>query len=208
MVGGGYPARVDRQQRLQDLHLRPALPEAAFGILDRRRNLVGNSGGPVITTPAATALGRTQKYTKSSLLERDTSRDWDSRPGADDQQNNRHRDREDQADSILRRLCALQPLSRTDSTWSAANGTLFVLREPAVRPNAEDSHVQVTPYCEGPGVDASSGLGANFRQCGVLSPPPVLPPATSPGAAGVGAGAHRWRCNERAHGCPFLPTAW
>ena len=39
----------------------------------------------------------------------------------------------------------------------------FVLREPAVRPNAEDSHVQVTPYCEGPGVDASSGLGANFR---------------------------------------------
>ena len=36
LVGGRHPARVYRQQRLQDLHLRPAVPEAAVGPLRGR----------------------------------------------------------------------------------------------------------------------------------------------------------------------------
>ena len=36
LVGRRHPARVDRQQRLQDLHLRPAVPEAAVGPLRGR----------------------------------------------------------------------------------------------------------------------------------------------------------------------------
>ncbi len=67
--GGRHPARIDRQQRLQDLHLRPAVPEAAVGPVrggggeaDRRRRACGRgpdrSGRAPVLRAEAGAVGR------------------------------------------------------------------------------------------------------------------------------------------------------
>ena len=64
LVGRRHPARVDRQQRLQELHLRPALPEAAVGPLrggggeaDRRGSVRQRGVGPTRTSTSSSCRG-------------------------------------------------------------------------------------------------------------------------------------------------------